>query len=65
MWNEGEVDWAWLDEQVPVSSRAHVRHIRLTEPMVVAMNGKTGEGVVLKPAAPDRGEVAQSEGGTS
>jgi len=62
---EGEVDWAWLDEQVPVSSRAHVRHIRLTEPMVVAMNGKTGEGVVLKPAAPDRGEVAQSEGGTS
>jgi len=52
---EGEVDWDWLDAQEPVSSKAHVRHIRLAEPMVVAMNGQTGEGVVLKPAGPSGG----------
>lgn len=47
---DGEVDWAWLDAQQPRSDRAHVRHIRLEAPVVVTMNGKRGEGVVLKPA---------------
>ena len=46
---EGEVDWDWLDAQPHLSAEAHVRHIRLAEPVVVTMNGKKGEGVVRKP----------------
>jgi len=48
---EGEIDWDWLDAQPHVSAQAHVRHIRLAEPVVVTMNGRKGEGIVLKPAA--------------
>jgi hypothetical protein len=46
---DGEVDWAWLDAQPPLSSAAHVRHIRLERPVLVLMNGKRNEGVILKP----------------
>ena len=51
---EGEVDWDWLDAQPHLSAAAHVRHIRLAKPVVVTMNGKKGEGVLIKPAADDR-----------
>jgi hypothetical protein len=48
---DGVVDWAWLDAQPPASSQAHVRHIRLAQPILVLMNGKRNEGVILKPPA--------------
>jgi hypothetical protein len=46
---EGFVDWAWLDAQPALSHAAHVRHLRLDRPVTVKMNGKLGEGVILKP----------------
>ena len=46
---EGTVDWEWLDAQPSLSAEAHVRHIRFDAAMVVTMNGKKGEGVVMKP----------------
>ena len=46
---DGLVDWAWLDAQLPLSSVSHVRHIRLERPVLVLMNGKRNEGVILKP----------------
>jgi hypothetical protein len=46
---DGAIDWDWLDRQPAASANAHVRHIRLTSPIVVKMNGKQGEGVILKP----------------
>jgi CheY-like chemotaxis protein len=45
---DGTVDWPWLEAQPPVSSAAHVRHIRLERPILVLMNGKRNEGVILK-----------------
>ncbi len=47
---DGYVDWAWLDAQPALSQEAHVRHLRLDRPVLVKMNGKRGEGVILKPA---------------
>jgi CheY-like chemotaxis protein len=44
------VDWDWLDAQPAASQEAHVRHLRLERPLVVKMNGRRGEGVILKPA---------------
>jgi CheY-like chemotaxis protein len=46
---DGTVDWAWFDAQPLLSSKAHVRHIRLERPILVLMNGKRNEGVILKP----------------
>jgi len=44
----GFLDWAWLDAQPDQSHNAHVRHLRLAEPLLVKMNGRKGEGVILK-----------------
>ena len=45
----GRVDWDWLDAQPAESTAAHVRHLRLAEPLLIKMNGRKGEGVILKP----------------
>ena len=46
----GFLDWSWLDTQPQLSDKAHVRHLRLDKPVLVKMNGRAGEGVILKPA---------------
>ena len=48
---DGLVDWTWLDAQPALSAAAHVRHIRLDGPLLVLMNGKKNEGLILKPSA--------------
>jgi CheY-like chemotaxis protein len=47
--NEGFIDWAYLTAQPPLSERAGVRHLRFAAPVVVKMNGKRHQGVILKP----------------
>jgi DNA-binding NarL/FixJ family response regulator len=46
---DGALDWAWLDAQPAVSAEAHVRHVRLAEPVRVLMDGRQQRGVILKP----------------
>jgi CheY-like chemotaxis protein len=46
---EGFVDWPWLAAEPAVRETACVRHLRFERPVVVTMNGKTGEGLILKP----------------
>ncbi|MFA6032565.1 MAG: PEP/pyruvate-binding domain-containing protein [Myxococcota bacterium] len=48
--NEGSIDWKWLMEQTPVSSLNYTRHIRLDSPLMVKINGRTNEGIIIKPA---------------
>ncbi len=47
--NEGILDWDWLEAQEPVESTEFVRHIRLSSPLTVMLDGKGGEGAVLRP----------------
>ena len=46
---EGFVDWDWLAAQPAVEEVGCVRHLRFDRPIVVKMNGKTNDGVILKP----------------
>ncbi len=46
---DGFVDWDWLAAQPAVQETAFVRHLRFDAPVVVKMNGRKNEGVVLKP----------------
>jgi CheY-like chemotaxis protein len=46
---DGSVDWEWLYAQPVASNAAHVRHIRCEKPLLVLMNGKKNEGLILKP----------------
>jgi hypothetical protein len=48
---EGFVDWEWLAAQPALgeTSSSCVRHLRFERPVVVKMDGRTGQGVILKP----------------
>ncbi len=46
---EGFVDWEWLAHQPATDETPFVRHIHLDDPLVVKMNGRTNQGVILKP----------------
>jgi CheY-like chemotaxis protein len=48
---EGFVDWAWLAAQPALRDTGSVRLVRTAKPLVVKMNGRNSEGVILKPAA--------------
>jgi CheY-like chemotaxis protein len=50
---EGFIDWAWLAGVPAHRETAHVRHLRLSSPILIRMNGSRNEGVILKPE-PDR-----------
>jgi len=45
---QDHLDWDWLDAQPAETDTAHVRHLRLAEPLLIKMNGRKGEGVILK-----------------
>ena len=45
---QGCIDWSWLANQ-PIEMETHfVRHVRLTEPIEVRIDGRTSQAVVLK-----------------
>ena len=46
---EGFVDWQWLAAQPAVEERGWVRHLRFSAPLAVMMDGRSGQGVILKP----------------
>jgi hypothetical protein len=46
---EGFIDWDWLAAQPALQETEFVRHVRLAGSVKVTMNGRTGEGVILKP----------------
>ena len=49
---EGFVDWEWLAAQPALAEVLPVRHLRFREAIVIKMNGKTNQGVILKPGVP-------------
>jgi CheY-like chemotaxis protein len=45
----GFVDWDWLAAAPAVKDAGYVRHLRFDQPLLVAINGKRQQGVILKP----------------
>jgi len=43
------LDQAWLDAQPALNETEFVRHIRCKQPIEIAINSKTGHGIILKP----------------
>ncbi len=48
---EGFVDWEWLASQPALETQGCVRHLRLENPLLVVMNGRTSRGMIVKPEA--------------
>ena len=47
---DGLLDWEWLSSLPASEETEYVRHLRLPQPVLVKLSGRTGEGVILKPA---------------
>ena len=43
------LDWSWLDERQADTETTHLRHLRLNSPLTIALDGRHGEGIILKP----------------
>jgi CheY-like chemotaxis protein len=51
--SENYLDWDWLAGLKAVSETEYVRHVRLEHPLKILIDGRTGKGIVLKPAEED------------
>lgn len=47
--NDGYFDKEFLDQQETVFESKYIRHVRFTNPMIIKINGKKKQGIVLKP----------------
>ena len=45
---EDFIDWEWIEDQTPQWEGKYVRHIRLTAPLTIKVDGRTGKGLILK-----------------
>ena len=43
------LDWTWLDSQNSLRETSHLRHVRLEAPLTIVVDGRHGEGLILKP----------------
>ncbi len=43
-----KIDWEWLACQEEVTSTAFIRHVKLQQPLLIKMDGRTGRGVIWK-----------------
>ncbi len=48
---DGMLDWKWLQQQQAACEEGPVRCVRFEQPVVVKMNGKNNEGIILKPGS--------------
>ena len=42
------LDWDWLNNQKEIQKTQYVRHVRLPSPLYIKIDGRSGQGVVLK-----------------
>jgi hypothetical protein len=42
------IDWEWLGSQAAVAETAHVRHVRLSAPLAIKADGRSGRGVIRR-----------------
>jgi len=46
---KSHLDWDWLDQQPAVAETEYLRHLHFDEPLLILVDGRSGQGVVCKP----------------
>jgi hypothetical protein len=46
---EGFIDWEWLNRQKAKKELNYVKHIHFSKPIVVKLDGRSGQALILKP----------------
>jgi CheY-like chemotaxis protein len=49
--NSGRIDWNWLDHQPAAEESKHIRHVALSKPLGIKLDGRSRRGVILPPGA--------------
>ncbi|MBL0715125.1 MAG: phosphoenolpyruvate synthase PpsA [Desulfosarcina sp.] len=52
--DHGHIRWAWFERQPSLARTAFLRHIRLSDPLTIQVDGRSSEAVVLEKAEPAR-----------
>jgi hypothetical protein len=50
------IDWSWVNGESPRTALQYVRHLRYHQPLMVRIDGRKSEGVLLKPEGGGRGD---------
>ena len=43
------IDWDWLLKQKPVEEKTFTKHLHFDEKLIIKMNGRKNQGIILKP----------------
>ena len=46
---DSKIDWGWLNNLKAKKQLKHVKHIHLSKPLVIKLDGRTGRALVIKP----------------
>ena len=46
--DSGFLDWEWLQEQPTVAETAHLRHVRMKDPLAIHVDGRSGLGLIAR-----------------
>ncbi|MDH5706628.1 MAG: hypothetical protein OEZ45_11495, partial [Candidatus Aminicenantes bacterium] len=45
-WDERRIDWNWLNQQKVINETQYIRHVRLSSPLQIKVDGKKSRGVI-------------------
>ncbi len=43
------IDWEWIENKKPIKNLKYVKHIRLTSPLAIRLDGRSGSALIEKP----------------
>jgi len=58
---KGFLDWEWLEKQTCVKETDHLKLVKVNKPFLVKMDGRSGQGLILKPEFREEKRICQSQ----
>ena len=55
------IDWKWIQDQTIKKETKYLNWVQLDEPIVVQIDGTSGDGVILKPIKPEKQTMDEEE----
>ena len=43
------IDWKWIENKKPIKNMKYVKHIRLSSPLIIKLDGRSGSALIEKP----------------
>ena len=43
------IDWKWIEEKKPIKNLKYIKHIQLSSPLIIKLDGRSGSAIIEKP----------------